>query len=104
MAKLFKKNEYEQQEPQRQPKKCNMSGCPLTGSMSDNTRGGGPWWCQYHFRQREASSFYPEEAEKLRKIAIEYNAGKREYIPGEYMTLSEYHTYLLSRLTDKKND
>lgn len=103
MAKLFKKNEYEyEQESQKRSTKCNMSGCPLTGTMSDNTRGGGPWWCRYHYRKRDPSMFYPEEADNLRKIAYEYNAGKREYIPGEYMTLSQYQTYLLSRIADKK--
>ena len=30
---------------------CSAYGCPLAGGVSENTRGGGPWFCFEHFQQ-----------------------------------------------------
>lgn len=28
---------------------CMAYGCPLAGAISDSTKGGGPWFCRFHF-------------------------------------------------------
>ncbi len=27
---------------------CAVAGCPLAGTISDSTNGGGPWECRFH--------------------------------------------------------
>lgn len=39
--------------PMRHPHACAAAGCPLAGSISDSTTGGGPWEC-WHHRSRPA--------------------------------------------------
>lgn len=29
--------------------RCIVAGCPLPGGISESTRGGGPWFCRFHF-------------------------------------------------------
>ena len=48
MSQLF----TERVEPKEKPKVsfyCNQMGCPKAGTISHNTRGGGPWYCADHF-------------------------------------------------------
>ena len=28
---------------------CAAYGCPLPGGISESTKGGGPWFCRFHF-------------------------------------------------------
>ncbi len=40
------------QSSMRHPHACAAAGCPLAGSISDSTTGGGPWECRFHkFRE-----------------------------------------------------
>jgi hypothetical protein len=42
---------------------CAAHGCPLPGSVSDNTRGEGPWTCSPH--RRADSKDWPAVTERL---------------------------------------
>ena len=74
--------------------KCKMTGCPLVGTMSDNVRGGGPWWCSYHFNGHDGFGLMPEEITQLSKIASQYNSGRRNYGAGILETREEMHVRL----------
>lgn len=39
-------------EEERPNRGCHWRGCPMPGSLSDNTRGGGPFFCRWHFWTR----------------------------------------------------
>ena len=41
-------------EDARDPHSCHAYGCPLPGSISASTVGGGPWFCRFHFGARAA--------------------------------------------------
>lgn len=32
----------------RHPHACSAAGCPLAGTISSSTTGGGPWDCRFH--------------------------------------------------------
>lgn len=34
--------------------RCAAYGCPLAGSITDSTKGGGVWYCRFHFAARGA--------------------------------------------------
>ena len=40
-----------QRAPQLAGYRCPANGCPLAGSISDTTLGGGTWYCRFHFQQ-----------------------------------------------------
>jgi len=37
------------QEPPVDDGGCHAYGCPMRGSISESTKGGGPWFCRFHF-------------------------------------------------------
>ena len=93
MAKFNTKQEDPADSYQSFSSKCHMPGCPLSGTMSDNTRGAGPFWCSYHFSSRNPQDFRPEIKDQLDRIAYAYNSGKRNY-GGSYL---ETHREMLDR-------
>lgn len=36
-------------EPESNGHRCHAHGCPLSGAISESTRGGGPFFCRFHF-------------------------------------------------------
>lgn len=36
-------------EPDVDGRGCHVHGCPLPGAISESTKGGGPWFCHFHF-------------------------------------------------------
>lgn len=52
-------------EEERDPSACAAYGCPLPGSISESTTGGGPWLCRHHFGV--ASSRWTEITTRLRR-------------------------------------
>lgn len=30
--------------------RCAAYGCPMSGTISDSTKGGGTWYCRFHFQ------------------------------------------------------
>lgn len=30
--------------------RCAAYGCPLAGGITDSTKGGGVWYCRFHFQ------------------------------------------------------
>jgi hypothetical protein len=79
---------------QPQDRTCNMPDCNLVGTISDNNRGGGPWWCVYHYRQRDGRNFTRGEKRELMDISYAYNNGRRDYGTGAMETREE----MLSRI------
>lgn len=87
--------------------RCAAYGCPLAGSISASTRGGGPWYCRFHFavgpsgwaeittrltRERASGELTqapsaPAAVQRIREQIAEVRArrasGQREREPGE---------------------
>lgn len=36
-------------DPEPHGHRCHAHGCPLSGAISESTRGGGPFFCRFHF-------------------------------------------------------
>lgn len=89
------KNSFAKEMEEPVSRMCHMKGCPLVGTMSDNSRGGGPWWCSYHFQNRSSIDFTPEERIDLQRIAGQYNKGKRDYGGPRFETREEMHARVL---------
>lgn len=61
--------EVEPGEDTRDPHRCHAYGCPLAGSISDSTVGGGPWFCRHHFGA--APALWAEITTSLRREVAE---------------------------------
>jgi hypothetical protein len=101
MAKFDKKVEGKEEKKPTTQKYCAMPGCPLVGSMSDSNRGGGLFWCSFHFDQRDPRMYTPEELAEHNRIAPLYNKGKRDYGAQRLETRGEMHERVLSERLQK---
>lgn len=43
---------------------CHAFGCPLAGGITESTKGGGPWFCRFHFGVH--ASMWPELSADIR--------------------------------------
>ncbi len=51
------------------PPRCAYAGCPAAGTISDDLHGGGPFWCRWHFSERDAPRA-AEISENLRRNGL----------------------------------
>jgi len=56
-------------EPQVDDGRCFANGCPLSGAISELTKGGGPWFCRFHFGREP--DLWPEITETVRETLRE---------------------------------
>ncbi len=69
---------------------CVAGGCSMPGALSDNTKGGGPWFCRYHFGAEPRH--WPAITEEVREARRE---GFRE--PNPTPSVLEMRAKLLPR-------
>jgi|SRR5208282_5751850 len=53
---------------------CDAHGCVKPGSLSYNTRGGGPWYCRDHFKWHDGPAIAPPapvDPDVERQVALE---------------------------------
>lgn len=61
--------------------RCLANGCPLPGTVSDSTRGGGPWMCSAH--RQSATERWPQISERARAVPWLWRALDRIAQDGE---------------------
>ncbi len=44
--------------------RCHANGCPLPGAISESTKGGGPWFCRFHFGRQ--ADLWPQITDTVR--------------------------------------
>ena len=46
---------------------CTIAGCNMPGVFNDSLRGGGTWYCRYHYRYKGDSQHCARITEELKK-------------------------------------
>lgn len=62
-------------EPEVDTGGCYANGCPLPGAISESTKGGGPWFCRFHFGREPLT--WPEITETVREAMREREPDSR---------------------------
>lgn len=66
-------------EPESNGYRCHAHGCPLSGAISESTRGGGPFFCRFHFGTTPGE--WPEITTKVRQTLRDRERG--DYLPSD---------------------
>lgn len=64
----------------RQQATCIANGCPLPGTVCDDTKGGGPWMCSAH--RHSASEQWQEVTGRIRRVDWVWRALNRLAVEG----------------------